>query len=82
MERIYLVDSELLDELEIDKDFNDLTDEEVVELCEVKDKDRDYHDRFNSIESMAGYWNADEILYPNASYMRVIKNRNLLKKYP
>lgn len=69
--KIYIVDLVLLED--IDKHFYELTDEEVIKLCE-KDKAHNGHDVYNSIEELSGYWNSDEIFAPNNSYMRVIND--------
>ena len=69
--KIYIIDADLLEDIE--KDFHELTDKEVIELCE-KDKYGDQHDVYDSIEEMSAYWNSDEIFYPTNTYMRVIND--------
>lgn len=72
-EKIYVINSYLLDG--IDTFFDDLTDAEVLALCE-NDKDMLYHNVYETAEALAGAWNFDEILLPSISYMRVIKIKN------
>ena len=70
--KIYVVSVDLIPE---DKHFNDLTDEEVVNICDEDNKNGGWmHCKYGSIEEFAAYWNLDEILYPNMSYMRVIND--------
>ena len=68
--KIYIVHTDLFPEY---KYFNELTDEEVVAYCN-DDKEGLLHEEYDSIEELAAYWNSDEILYPNSSYMRVIND--------
>ena len=69
--KIYICHTDLLGE--IDKHFNELTNEEVIRLCN-KDKDMMLHEEYDSVEELSAYWNSDEILYPSDSYMRVIND--------
>lgn len=69
--KIYICHTNLLGE--IDKHFNDLTNEEVIAMCNA-DEEMDYHDEYDNIEELSAYWNSDEILYPSDSYMRVIND--------
>lgn len=68
--KIYIVHVDLLDDIE--KQFGELTDQEVIDLCE-KDEDRENHRVYCSMEEFAADWNNDEMFYPSHSYMRVIK---------
>jgi hypothetical protein len=54
-----------------DKHFNELTDEEVLQLC----NDPMLYDEYESIGELAANWNSDEILYPTSSYIRVIDDQ-------
>lgn len=68
--KIYIIHIDLLQD--IDKQFRELTDQEVIDLC-AKDKDGEYHDVYESVEELSAYWNTEEVFYPTSSYMRVIK---------
>lgn len=67
-QHIYIVncDAELLEE----KEFNELTDEEIKEMY---DAGSDYVDRYDNLHELAANWNSDEIFYPSNSYMRIIE---------
>lgn len=67
--RLYLLHADLIPE---DKDFYELTDEEVIELCK-KDSDGLLHDIFEDFYEIAERWAAETIFYPDFSYMRVIR---------
>lgn len=67
---IYIVDSSLIPD---GKYFNDMTDEEIVELYKKEENQNSYIDRYDSIEEFEAYFNNDSIMYPNTAYMRVIK---------
>lgn len=72
--KIIIIHTDLLPD---DKHFGDLTDEEVLQLCE---KDRNelsnmLHDEYESVEELEANWNTDEIFYPTSSYMRVINDK-------
>lgn len=69
--KIYIVHADLLEQF--DKSFYEMTDEEVVALCE-SDTERQYHDCFESIEALSGAWNTEEVFSPYCSYMRVIND--------
>lgn len=68
--KIYVVHIDLLED--VDEIFQQLSDEEVVKLCE-KDTNLENHDVYDTIEEFVAAWNTDEIFPPNSSYMRVIK---------
>jgi len=68
--KIYVVSIDLLEGT--DKKFNELTDQEVIDLC-AKDADGEYHDVFSDMTELSAHWNTEEIFYPSHSYMRVIK---------
>lgn len=65
---IYIIHCDLIED---DKSFNELTDEEVVKLCE-NDKDGFRHYVFEDIHELAKVWNIDENIDSCYSYMRVI----------
>ena len=67
-EFIYVIscDAPIMDE----KDFNEITDEEIKEMY---DAGSDYVDRYDDIHELAANWNTDEIFYPSNSYMRIIE---------
>lgn len=67
--RIYVMTATLFDE----KHIQDMTDEEIKELC-AKDKDADNHDIYDSVEELSANWNTDEIFSPFNSYMRIIND--------
>ena len=67
--KIYIVHTDMLEDN--GKHFDQLTDQEVIDLCE-KDEDMVNHDVYESIEELSANWNTEEIFYPNMSYMRVI----------
>lgn len=54
-----------------DKEFNELTDEEIEQMYE---KDSMCIDCYNNMEELAADWNADEIFNPRSSYMRIINS--------
>ena len=54
-----------------DKYFEDITDEELLQLCE-QDTEWEKHSEYDSVEELAANWNSDELFYPSYSYMRVI----------
>ena len=65
--KIALIHTDLLPEV---KDFDELTNEEVLELCE---KDSMLSTIYNSIEELESDWNSDYIFDPSFSFMRIIK---------
>ena len=67
--KIYVVHEDLL--YDTGKRFCEMTDEEVVKLCE-QDTDREHHDVYDRVEDISANWNAEEFFYPSSSYMRVI----------
>lgn len=68
--KIIIIHTDLLPE---DRLFGDLTDEEVLQLCEQDD--HLLHDEYESVEELEANWNIDEIFYPTSSYMRVINDK-------
>ena len=69
--KIYIIHIDLLQD--IDKQFRELTDQEVIDLCS-KDEEREHHDVYETAEELSAYWNTEEVFYPTSSYMRVIKD--------
>jgi len=69
--KIYICHIDLFEHT--DKHFQDLTDEEVIQLCK-DDESMELHDEFDSIEEMSAHWNSDEMFAPLDSYMRVIND--------
>ena len=70
--KIYIIHTEILPD---DKQFNELTNDEVVAICNEDTNDGGfYHSEYDSVEELAAYWNTDEIFYPNMTYMRVIND--------
>lgn len=67
--RLYLLHADLIPE---DKDFYELTDDEVIELCK-KDEDGFLHDIFEDFYEIAERWAGETIFDPDFSYMRVIR---------
>lgn len=68
---IYIVNISLLEDVE--KHFNELTDEEVIALCK-KDEESLNHDVYYSIEELQANFNTDEMFPSTSAYMRVIKD--------
>lgn len=69
--KIYIVHEYLLDE--IDKTFDKLTDEEVINICN-NDTLNEWHDVYESVDELSAYWNTTELFYPSSSFMRVIND--------
>ena len=65
--KIYIVHIDAWD----GKDFYELTNEEIEQMYE---EDSTYIDCFDSVEELAAYWNTDELLYPNMSYMKIVND--------
>lgn len=66
--KIYIVHMDALPE---DKEFGELTNEEIEELY---NNDSDNVDCYESLEELAANWNTEEIFYPDMSYMRVVND--------
>lgn len=66
---IYVVHSSLIPD---GKYFNEMTNEEIVELYE-KEENYPFMDRYDSIEEFGAYFNDDSIMHPSEAYMRVIQ---------
>jgi hypothetical protein len=62
----------LIDDEENDKPFDEMTDEEVLELCK-KDENGIYHSIYDSIEPLQDDWNNGVLFFPDFSYMGVIQ---------
>ena len=62
MKSVYVIHVDLLDEME--KPFNEMTDEEVIALCKT-DKDCENHDWFESVEDFAAAFNTEECFSQN-----------------
>lgn len=77
--KIYIVHHDLIDET--GKAFQDISNEELIALCE-KDEENDLHDVFDSIEELSANWNTEEIFYPSSSYMRVIDDEPEVQPAP
>jgi len=71
--KIYLIDFDInVDDNEyMLGDFDDMSDKEIIELCE-KDIYGNFHDVYNGWKQFMNSWNSDNIYYPNNAYMRVI----------
>lgn len=69
MKSVYVIHVDLLDEME--KPFNEMTDEEVIALCKA-DKDCENHDWFESVEAFAAAFNTEECFSQNMAYMRIV----------
>ena len=66
MTKIYIVHMDALD----GKDFDDISNDELKAMY---DKDNMYIDCYDSLQELADAWNADEIFYPNMTYMRIVE---------
>lgn len=66
--KILIVHTDLLPD---DKHFNELTNDEVLQLCK---QDNFLSDIYESVEELAANWNTDEIFSPLNTYMRVIND--------
>lgn len=66
--KIVIIHTDLLPD---DKYFGDITNEELLQLCE-KDTDWELHSEYESIEELSANWNSDELFNPSYSYMRII----------
>jgi len=69
MKSVYVIHVDLLDET--DKNFNELTDEEVIALCKADKKGKNY-DFFESVEAFAAAFNTEECFSQGVAYMRII----------
>lgn len=66
---IYIVNCDIFNE--VDKDFFDMSDDEIVALSKRYPL---LVDIYESVEHLSSAWNNDDIFYPSNSYMRVIKD--------
>ena len=66
--KIIIVHFDLLPE---DKNFEDITDEELLQLCE-QDTEWELHSEYDSVEELSAYWNDDELFSTSYSFMRII----------
>ena len=64
--KIIIVHIDLLPE---DKYFADITDEELLQLCEQDDF---LCSVYESVEELSANWNSDELFDPSFSFMRII----------
>ena len=69
MKSVYVIHVDLLGEME--KPFNEMTDEEVIALCKA-DKNGDNHDWYESVEAFAAAFNTEECFSQNMAYMRIV----------
>lgn len=70
--KIIIIHIELLADTE--KHFNDLTDQEVLDLC-AQDKDMENHSVYDSVEQLSADFNTDEMFDSHNAYMRVIQEQ-------
>ena len=69
--KIIIVSIDLIDRMS-DKDFYELTDEQLLDLCK-RDKDCIGHDIYTP-EELQDAWNSEDIFFPTSSFMRIIND--------